>query len=524
MTATSVTDGSKHATAPVTIAVTASVATLNGQYGFFLASPTGNDNTSSRVGSVTLDGAGHVTGGIQDYEAGNGTVHLGDTVTGGSYTVDPTGHGTLTLTTSSGATTPLKFSFALASNSHALLIETDGNPGSGTLDLQSAGPNFAALQVSGGYSFTMTGMDPISTKKFSTGGIFTADGSSTTISSGTLDIDNGGVFSTSFFGGSFGIPDANGRGTMSWNDGASARTFVYYIITPKFLRLTETDGTAFVAGTAYAQGSVGATNAALSGNYVFQVGGWSNSGLGRTIIAGQLNADGNAHFTSGIADSVSGLGLGTAQPVSGTYSFSGSPRSTVNLGSAGIFSFDAHIYLVDPGLNVLDPNSASGGGGALLLSSSNLFVDGTGLLIPQTVTGSPTFASGAHALNLTNTVDNPTLLTEVDLAGIISSDGVGVFAGGSVDYDQDASVNSSPVLGNSFAGTFTADIAHPGRFTGTFTVPRIGVAYGYILGADTFQVSLYQISSSRAVIIVTDSFAVSQDMDCTGYLLRQVLQ
>ena len=509
ITATSVTDAFKKTNASVTIRATASLATLKGQYAFFLAAPTGNANTASRVGSVTLDGAGKITAGVQDYGPGvSAAANINDVILSGSYTLDPNGHGTMTCTTTSGKT--LKFSFALTSSSHALLIETDGNPGSGTLDLQSAGPSFTAALFSGAYSFTMTGMDPVSMKKVSNGGIFTAQGSSATVGGGTLDVDNGGVSSTTFFGGSFGVPDPNGRGTMTWNDGVTTRHFAYYIVTPKVLLLFETDGIPFIAGTAYAQGSLstGTTNAALNGKYVFQAQGWSG-GLGRTIIAGQVTSNGTGLFTSGIADSVRGHQIARGENVSGSYSFSGSPRSTGNqlVGGGAGFVFHAFIYLVDPSLNMLDPNSGSGGGGALLMSSDSLFVDGIGMLIPQSVTGSPAFASGNHALNLTNIVDDPVTppLTEVDLAGIVTSNGAG------------------SLTGSADTGTVTADAMNSGRFTGMLTVPQAGAPYGYIFGFDAFNVSLYQISNSQAVIFVTDQNAINADMECTGYLLQQIL-
>jgi hypothetical protein len=40
---------------------------------------------------------------------------------------------------------------------------------------------------------------------------------------------------------------------------------------------------------------------------------------------------------------------------------------------------------------------------------------------------------------------------------------------------------------------------------------------------DAFNVSLYQISNSQAVIFVTDQNAINADMECTGYLLQQIL-
>src|SRR6267378_2825216 len=79
ITASSVTDGTKSASATVTIPGTASKATLKGQYVFFITAPTGNRKapagtwgTTTFVGSVTVDGAGNITGAIHRYAADKG--------------------------------------------------------------------------------------------------------------------------------------------------------------------------------------------------------------------------------------------------------------------------------------------------------------------------------------------------------------------------------------------------------------------------------------------------------------------
>src|SRR5262249_142344 len=78
------------------------------------------------------------------------------------YNVDPTGHGTLLMLPQHGET--LTMSFVLTSPSHAVVIELDGEPGSGTLDLQTP-PSGGIRGIADfrGYSFTMVGVDAIST-------------------------------------------------------------------------------------------------------------------------------------------------------------------------------------------------------------------------------------------------------------------------------------------------------------------------------------------------------------------------
>ncbi len=299
----------------------------------------------------------------------------------------------------------------------------------------------------------------------------------------------------------------------------TGRSFVYYILSPKVLRLVENDNISLVGGSAYAQGSAGTTNTALSGKFVYQHHGWSSPG--RTVAAGQLSADGMGKVTAGVSDSNSGgspttVTMGTA--VMGTYMISGSPGGTFNLtDAAGTSTFN--LYLVDPALNILDPNNSSGGGGALLLHTDASII-GTGVLIPQVVSGSPTFSQN-HGLNLTNSITSSTPPNELDLVSSLTSDGAANFAG-TADYTQSQAfyVTSNAVLGDTVSGTFAADSVNLGHFTGSFTLGTgASVAFPFIPPAvSTFNVSYYQASSSQALVIQTDTSA-----DAWGYLVQQQL-
>src|SRR5437016_5615818 len=67
--ATSVTDPTKNQSAAVTITGTASNATLNGKYVLHLTAATGNQGTSVIAASVTADGNGLITGGVEELTA-----------------------------------------------------------------------------------------------------------------------------------------------------------------------------------------------------------------------------------------------------------------------------------------------------------------------------------------------------------------------------------------------------------------------------------------------------------------------
>ena len=511
--ATSVTDGTKNASASVKITGTASSASLNGRYALLITAATGNQGTSVCAASVIADGNGNITGGVEELTA-PGFYDLLDVINNGTYSIDPSGHGTMKINTANLET--LKFSFVLISPTHALIIEIDGDPASGTMDLQqpAAGGTFTAAQISGNYSLALDGVDNSGAfNHMSMAGTFAADGIGA-LTSGTLDINNGGILTTKSFTGTFTAPDSNGRGTMS---GSVGRQFVYYIISPKVLRILEGDGASFVGGSAYAQGSAGSTNAALTGKFVYQHHGWSTPG--RTVAAGQFSADGMGKVTTGLSDSNSGGSPTTVTKgttVTGTYMISGSPSGTLSLtDAAGTSAFN--LYLVDPTLNILDPSNSSGGGGALLLHTDASII-GTGMLIPQLVSGTPSFSNN-HGLNLINSMDSTTV-DEVHLVGRLASDGTANLTG-AADYGQNGAFFPNIVIGNTLAGTFAADSANPGHFTGSFTLgtdPTIALFPFITPAVSMFNVSYYQASSSQALVIQTDTSA-----DAWGYLLEQQL-
>ncbi len=513
--AASMTDSTKKANTSVMITGSSSNASLNGRYALLLTAATGNQGTSVIAASVTADGKGLITGGVEELTA-PGFYDLVDIVTDGTYSIDASGHGTMTIHTVNKET--LKFSFVFTSASHALMVEVDGDPASGTLDLQQpAGASFTAGQISGNYSFAMDGVDNSGAlKHMSLAGSFAADGIGS-LTGGTLDINNGGTFSTTSFTGTFTAPDSNGRGTMHVNAG---RSFVYYIISPKVLRVLEGDNISFVGGSAYAQGSAGSTITALSGKFVYQHHGWSSAG--RTVAAGQFSADGTGRITAGVSDSNFGGSptiVNMGKSVTGTYLISGSPSGTLTLSdAAGTSTFN--LYLVDPALNILDPSNSSGGGGALLLHTDASIV-GTGILIPQVVSGSPIFSQN-HGVNLVNSVDTANIATvnEVHLVGRLASDGAANFTG-TADYGQNGAYYPDVVKGNTLSGTFAVDSVNPGHLTGSFTLgtdPAIALFPFITPAVSTFQVSYYQASASQALVIQTDTSA-----DAWGYLLKQQL-
>jgi hypothetical protein len=523
--ATSVTDINKSVDASTLISGIASNATLNGQYAFFLTSPTGNRGTASLLGSVSLNGDGTVTTGIVDIIS-TSVLDLQDEIlptsanpqpNTSSYTLDTTGHGTMRIKTARGQ--QLAFSFAVTSPAHALLTEIDGNPGCGTMDLQQhPSGGFNASQVNGGFSFAMTGTAKANeATKVSYGGVFTADGVGS-LSSGKLDINTATVMSTSPFSGSFSAPDSNGRGTLQLGGG---RSVTYYVISSKALRIFEADNLNLMGGSAYAQGG---SVIFLADNYFYQNSGWIPAG--RTTTAGEFFiVESESDISAGLSDSNSGgfpANPKSAVKVSGSYDSSTTGTGTLTLvDAAGSSTFN--LYVVDKNVNILDPHASpsgffSGGGNALMLHT-DVNVNGTGVMIRNPVPGFSPFL-GNNALQLTNTVTSSTTANELDLVGIVPGDGVAHFSG-FADYDQSDSSSPVEVVGASVTGSFVEDSLNQGRATGSITIPTPSSAGAYPFisaAAASFNVTYYRINSSQAFVLQADTSATS-----SGFLLQQLL-
>jgi hypothetical protein len=517
ITATSVTDTTKTASAVVMENMPATAALLKGQYVFQITAPTSTRGVTTFTGSVTLDGNGGVTGGMEEIVS-PGYYDLGDPIYAttpsalpntSNYTVDASGHGTLRMKTVQGET--LDVSFVLTSAAHAEVIEVSGDPGSGTLDLQTpTASGFSLTQISGAYSFTTNGVDPShSTTYVSMGGVFFVDGKGN-VPSGIMDFNNAGtVVSTSFSGIVNTAPDANGRGQIVFAPvGAVAtRTFTYYIVNSRVLRMIEDDNVDLTGGSAYAQGAAGTL--ALSGNYVYRHAGWTATS--RIVAAGDFAASGGS-VTGGLSDANtfgSPSVPATGKPVSGTYAFTTNQDTTVSgtatlSDAAGASTFN--VYVVDPTLNILDPNNASGSGGALLMHTDAALI-GIGVVLPQSATGISTLA-GNYAVKLKNSIAGTTP-DELDLVGVATASS-GVFANGLADYDENETFNPPTMFGALLTGTFAADGAHAGHSTGSFTVTPPAGGYVFVPGTTaptTIGVSIYQASAAQAFVVETDTAA-----------------
>ncbi len=367
------------------------------------------------AGAVTIDSNGNVTAGEQDYNDAFGASSPGltaDTITGGTLTVNPTtGQGTLTLTTTndvigSPAGTEV-FAVQFANTNHALIAEFDGwATSSGSLDLQTA------TTASGNFSFALSGVD-FNYNSVAYGGVYNVSGGT---ANGTLDInDDGSVMTKVAFTSTSTTPDTFGRSTVTGITNpvtSTTITFASYVVGPEVVRLIDIDnGTSLelstkdaAVGSAYGQGSSTTfTDASLTSGVFTLLGQFSEA----YATLGEFTTNSAGNFTTGLADDNeldNGVQV-TADSISGssydlvTSGINGYGSMTIvwatqgptppSVGALG-------VYMVDPKLNINDPNNTKTDlGGALIVDLdgglTSALPGGMGVITPQTNTATSAF-------------------------------------------------------------------------------------------------------------------------------------
>lgn len=483
ITAVATADNGVKATARISVVPIGSNAMLNGPYVFFVQGADSNGNYCA-AGTIVADGNGSITGGEQDYS--DASLQAGPDAVTGSYSIGSDGLGSITLNVNdtslpnNGVET---FSVAITSATHALIIQFDGSAtSSGSLDSQAASA-LDSSAISGAFAFIVQGADYMIYVPVSYGGVLVMSASLGTIASGTYFANEGGTISSDSFTGSMTAPDSYGRGTITFSMGL---IFSYYAVQGQVLRLVgENSPYAMTGGSMFGQGEAGAgatfSSSSLAGDYVlFESGG---TVAGTLALAGQLSADGAGHVGAGVVDTNDG-GTTTFSSIASLalYSIDGDGSGTLTL--PGTVDTEGNIssllvFCVDPAINLLDPNSASGGGGALVMDNDGNTV-AAGYIVPRS---SGAF-EGNYALNLQfvgSDGENDWVGQTVAASGVLT---------GSVDINDSGATSA----GTTLSGTFTADAVNAGRWTGSFTV-----------GGTSYLISYYRVSPTLFIIIDMDS-------------------
>jgi hypothetical protein len=433
-------------------------------------------NPYALAGSVTIDANGYVLAGEQDYKddwKAASPQPSGDAISGGALSVNAaTGQGTLTLITNNallGSSGIETLGVQFVNINHAVLIQFDGSAtSSGSLDLQTL-----PSTLSGGFSFTLLGTDP---NDFATaaGGVFSISG--TNLTNGIYDLDdtqngtgNGTVTTGAPFIGAISAPDSFGRGTISITNTELPSLINYYIVGPEAIRLIVVGpGLSSGVGSAFGQGaSAGTFSNASLGNSVFGVQSNSNVESYLYAAAGMITTNPGAGTFEGIGDTDQEGAVLPEASISGSYNISSNGYGRLTISPGILREVSAlGIYATDPNLNLTDPNNTTSGSGGALVVDLDVFLNGTGVLIPQTDTSTASFAGsyafGAHDYNATGQSG-----WELDFVGQGSvTNGVLTGTGllsdpGTFFYFGDNAANS----GVTISGTAAPDMTHVGRYT-----------------------------------------------------------
>jgi hypothetical protein len=473
VTAASTTDPTATASATITITPIGSNMSLTGQYAIAAAGINAN-GFYSLAGSITADGNGNITGGEEDFS--DPTIsQLGSSVLG-TYTVGSDGRGFISITPS--GLPQQVFSVAITSASHGLIIEADGTAtSSGTIDLQNSAA-FVGGVPGGTLVFATQGWDLSDDAGSTFGGALNitpsaaGDGSGT-IATGALDFSDAGFQTTIDVSTvpdlGFTVFDGNGRSVMS--SVSLGLSFSLYMVTPGVYRTVETDDFFVEGGSFYNSApafNVDSNNVStwdpsqLTGSFVFSDNG-QESGFGPVGFAGQFTTDGVSAITGGFSDANEAGDVNSAA-VTGVYGFptdfAGNlqPRLLLEFdtgnGDSGDLTF-FFAYLVDPTVNVLDPNNPIVGAGAVLADADPVAV-GVGSYVEQ----SPAVFQGNYAIGISFDAQ---LADQEDFVGQGLSDGVSMITGNGDIADSSDFETDIPIV-----VTFAADPNNPGRFTGTF--------------------------------------------------------
>jgi hypothetical protein len=359
------------------------------------------------AGAVTLDAAGDIIAGEQDYNDGIGVTSPGEPTTAdtiapatGALVVDPTtGLGTLTMTSSNttvGVGGTETFAVQFVNANHALIMQFDGSAtASGSLDLQTA------TTPTGNFAFAVSGVNP-SDDSVAYGGVFTASSTGLT---GTIDINDadGGVSTANAFTATPTTPDAFGRSVVTGitdvpYSGSPAVTFVSYTVGPEAMRIIDVDTTDTAVGSAFGQGSATFDNTSLTSDVFTLLGQWSE----QYATLGQFTTDtnGDGGIASGTADDnelFNGVQVENTSMLGSTYDLvdsgiNGYGSLSLNFQTAAVDVSYVGVYMTDPALNINDPNNTTTDlGGALLVDLDAGLPGGIGVITPQTDTTATDF-------------------------------------------------------------------------------------------------------------------------------------
>ncbi len=486
VTATSVTDPTKSASATVTITSGVNNPRLNGDYAFtFNGVSAGGSFVFAGVGRFTTDGAGNVTNGEVDVNASQypGPVVPQEPFTG-TYAIGADNRGVMTWDIpdgSGGKQRFAKFAFALMANGSAMFSVFDPvggrtELGSGTMEkVNTAAYNTA--RITGDYAFGVAGVDH-SNNRAAFAGRLTADGVGNFTNVDAVLNASGTANSATFTMATYAVSDtSSGRGTIHLTAlvGLVPRSFnfVFYIVNAGKLFAMETDQYAISApllnGVLLHQQAPagGFSNASLNSNMVISLTGLSICGGGTSpapdVRAGLLTADSNGALTLTYDQNCGGTPNFSSNQV-GTYSVEANGHSCITVGTAAWVAYlvsSNQAFVLGTDSSVLFGFGEPQAAGAL----ANSAVMGTYAGFTTTIA---TFGGGT-------------------LSGEFTADGAS--PNGNITGIEDISDSSGPNSGVAFNATYSVS-SSPTNGRGTMSVSpgSGGSAIMYVVSTSKFVV------------------------------------
>jgi hypothetical protein len=472
-------------------------ASLKGQYAYSMSGEDLNQAFIARVGSFFADGNGNITQGLEDVNSIAGVSQV--SFTGGTYTIQPNGRGTLTL---SNAVSSLQLSITLISNTKGFMIQTDLNAtSSGNFNLQTTGA-FNNLGIKGNYVFDVSGVDnnnPNVAFPLSIVAQIQTDGSGN-VQGGTMDVNDGAAAGPS---GALAIPksiyavdnNANGttfgRGTITIN----GVIFAFYIVDNMRFKMMEID-TGATLGDAVAQTGAIPTQTSNfnAGNLAVLLGGSAVLGtMGPVTRAGRFTTDGSGNLSNIFLDTNNfGSRHSTTPSNISTASYAidaahaGSGRGTLTFQDSGLNNpFQFVFYLVSSTQAVIQETSSG------VIADGSMLAQAAGPLSFPT-TGNFAFNWSGIILNSSNTIQ-----FEEDFVGQYSPGSTGANGfNGAVDFEE---------LGSSGKNLFTnVPITVTTSINGDGTGPN---GYQVVTGnspSTTFHYRAYIVDSNTVFLMGFD--------------------
>jgi hypothetical protein len=419
-------------------------ASLHGQYAFTLSGVDLTGAYAGRLGSFIADGAGNITGGLEDVlQLSTGQPAAQVSFSGGHYTVQPNGRGQVSLTTASGSG-ELEMAIAFQSLSSGFAMETDLNASSsGTFNLQTSA-DFTTGALANPYVFQLSGVafSGSSAAPIDMIGKISADGGGS-ITGGVMDTSSG--FSLTPSGATAVTPstyalDTNGNGT-NFGRGLltlSGRTFAFYIVDGTHFKLLEEDSLGGAAGDALQQtGVIPTQNSQFTGGFLYQISAVSvipTGSLGPVTRVARFTADGNGGVGSiSLDDNNDGRYTHISQGgniSAATYSIdtanAGSGRGTFTFKDSGAGTFADTFYMISPTQAVVQENSKG------IIGTGPMYVQSGGPFTLQDLAG--TFVTSWNGVQLGSTsaiAFDETFVSQFTLANSNSSN-----ISGTVDYTE----------------------------------------------------------------------------------------